>query len=42
MYQIKVNSVLMPTIYWSLTDAIRACEVEQKRGCAVITEIIHL
>ena len=32
----------MPTIYWSLTDAIRACEVEQKRGCAVITEIIHL
>ena len=32
----------MPTIYWSLTDAISACETEQKRGCAVITEIIHL
>lgn len=40
MYQIKVNGILMPTIYWSLKEAMEACEAEKKRGCAVMTEII--
>lgn len=26
MYQIKVNGVLMPTIYYHLSEAIEACE----------------
>ncbi len=42
MYQIKVNGILMPTIYWYLRDAMNACEVEKARGCAVITEIVSL
>ena len=42
MYQIKVNSILMPTIYWYLRDAMNACDVEKARGCAVITEIVSL
>lgn len=43
MYQIKINGVLMPTIYYYLRDAMNACDVEEKaRGCAVITEIISL
>ena len=42
MYQIKVNSILMPTIFWSLQEAIEACHNEQNRGCAVITEIVAL
>ena len=42
MYQIKVNGILMPTIYWSLRDAIAACNAEKERGCAVMTEIVML
>lgn len=42
MYQIKVNGILMPTIYWYLRDAMNACEIEKARGCAVITEIVSL
>ena len=42
MYQIKVNEILMPTIYWYLRDAMNACEAEKDRGCAVITEIVSL
>ncbi len=42
MYQIKVNEILMPTIYWYLRDAINACDIEKARGCAVITEIVSL
>ena len=42
MYQIKVNGILMPTIYWYLRDAMNACEVEKALGCAVITEIVSL
>ncbi len=42
MYQIKVNGILMPTIYWYLRDAMNACDVEKARGCAVITEIVSL
>ena len=42
MYQIKVNGLLMPTIYWYLRDAMNACDVEKARGCAVITEIVSL
>lgn len=43
MYQIKVNGILMPAIYWYLRDAMNACDVEEKaRGCVVITEIVSL
>ena len=42
MYQIKVNNVLLPTIYWSLSEAIVACQIEQARGCAVITDIVSV
>lgn len=42
MYQIKVNGVLLPTIYWSLREAMAACAVERQRGCAVMTDIVHL
>ena len=42
MYQIKVNGILMPTIYWYLRDAMNACNIEKARGCAVITEIVSL
>lgn len=42
MYQIKVNGIQMPTIYWSLREAIEACHYEEQRGCAVMTEIIML
>ena len=42
MYQIKVNEILMPTIYWYLRDAMNACDIEKARGCAVITEIVSL
>ena len=42
MYQIKVNGVLMPTIYWSLREAMEACATEKARGCAVFSEIVSL
>ncbi len=42
MYQIKVSNVLMPTIYYSLRDAMNACEIEKARGCAIFTEIVSL
>lgn len=42
MYQIKINGVLMPTIYWSLRGAMEACAVEKARGCAVFTEIVSV
>ena len=42
MYQIVINTVRMPTIFWSLQEAIEACHNEQDRGCAVITEIVAL
>lgn len=42
MYQIKVNDVLLPTIYWSLHDAIETCHKEAEHGCAVMTDIISV
>ena len=42
MYQIKVNGILLPTIYWSQWEATEACYREKKRGCAVVTEIVAL
>ena len=42
MYQIKINGVLMPTIYWSLREAMEACTTEKARGCAVFTEIVSV
>ncbi len=42
MYQIVINNVRMPTIYWSLHEAITAVEYEKSRGCAVMCDIISL
>ena len=42
MFQIKVNGILMPTIYYSLRDAMDACYAEKQRGCAVMTEIVRV
>ena len=42
MYQIKVNGILLPEIYWSQREAFEACYREKKRGTAVVTEVIAL
>ena len=42
MYQLKINGVLMPTIYWSLREAMDACAAEKARGCAVFSELVSL
>lgn len=42
MYQIKVNGILLPTIYWSLREAMEACAIEKSRGCAVFSEIVSV
>jgi len=42
MFQIKVNKILLPTLYHSLSDAIAACKNEEKRSAAVFTEIIKV
>ena len=41
MWQIKINGILMPTIYWNLKEAIDACEQEKSRFAAIITEIVY-
>ena len=43
MYQIKVNGILLPTIYWSLSAAMDPCAAEKAR-CrgAIMTEIVRL
>lgn len=42
MYQIEVNGIRMPTIYWSLREAMIACDYEKSRGYALMTHIVHL
>lgn len=42
MFQIKVNKILIPTIYHTLSEAITACKIEEKRSAAVFTEIIKV
>lgn len=42
MFQIEVNGIRMPTIYWSMREAMDACYAEKKRGCAVMTNIVHI
>ena len=42
MYQIRVNGILLPQIYWSMREAFEAAYLEKKRGCAVVTEIVPL
>lgn len=42
MYQIKVNGILMPTIYYKLCDAMNACRAEKQRGHVVVTEIVRI
>ena len=42
MFQIKINEILYPYLFWSLRDAINACHEEEARGVAVMTEIVML
>lgn len=42
MFQIKVNGILMPTIYYKLRDAMNACRAEKQRGHVVATEIVRI
>ena len=42
MFQIKVNGILMPTIYYTLRDAMDACRVEKKRAHVVRTQIVRI
>lgn len=42
MFQIEVNGIRMPDIYWSLREAMEACTYQEKRGCAVMTRIAHI
>ena len=36
----KINNILLPNIFWTLKEAMTACENEKKRGCAVMTEVV--
>ena len=40
MWQIKINGILMPEIFYSLRAAMEACHREKARGSATFTEII--
>ena len=42
MYQIIINNVRMPQIYWSWKEALEAIEREKERFPAIITEIVHI
>jgi len=42
MFQIEVNGIRMPTLYYSLREAFDACDYEKKRGCAVMTRVVHI
>ena len=42
MWQIKINGILMPTIYWSYRDALDAAYIEKERGCAVVIDIVSV
>lgn len=42
MWQIVINNIRLPQIFWSLREAMEACEYEKARGCAVMTEIVHV
>ena len=40
MWQLKVNGVLMPTIYYYIQDAYKAWDEEKARGVATYCEIV--
>ena len=42
MWQIKINGIWMPTIYWSFSEALAAIEREKERFAAIITEVVHV
>ena len=42
MYQIVINNVRMPQIYWSWKEALEAIEREKERFPAIITEIVYI
>ncbi len=42
MWQIKINGILMPTIYFYHSEAMDACYEAKQRGCAVFTEIVSV
>ena len=40
MWQLKVNGILMPTIYYYIQDVYMAWDEEKARGCATYCEIV--
>lgn len=40
MWQLKVNGILMPTIYYYIQDAYKAWDEEKARGVAVYCEVV--
>ena len=42
MYQIVINNVRMPQIYWSWKEALEDIEREKERFPAIITEIVYI
>ncbi len=34
--------VRMPKIYWFMHETIDACYAEKQRGCAAMTNIVHI
>ncbi len=42
MYKIKVNGILYPFIFWSLSEAIDACRTESAKAVSAVTKIVRL
>ena len=42
MYQIVINNIKFPQIFWSWKEALEAIEREKERFPAIITEIVHV
>ena len=42
MYQVIINNVRMPFIFYSLRNAMDFCHEEKKKSAAIFTEIVPL
>ena len=42
MYQIVINNIKFPQIFWSWKEALEAIEREKERFPAIITEIVYI
>ena len=40
MWQVIVNNVRMPFLFYSLSSAMDFCYEEKAKGCAVMTQIV--